>query len=169
MNKKALCKAVVASLKRDGIKKEMSLEAKNKIYISDDYGNRRVIRFDIPENGIDRIYTYKDVENIINMALQIIGESLSYGEPIEFRGLFKLGFKIRKGRTVKNVLDGQECHLEARYVPDFSAGNILKQIAYQYGVPHLGEQSENDTVDDEIEFAKYFFQLTGEKIEWSDD
>ena len=74
------------------------------------------------ESGIKQI----DVKKVVQMAFDIIIDTLAKGEKIELRnfGVFKT--KSRKGRMGRNPRTGQQVPVEPKRVAIFKPGLIMK-------------------------------------------
>ena len=68
-----------------------------------------------------------DVKKVLQMALEVITESLSKGETVELRnfGIFKV--KSRKPRLGRNPKTGESVRIPGKKVVAFKAGLVLKE------------------------------------------
>jgi len=70
-----------------------------------------------------------DVKRIVQMALDMIVESLSRGETVELRnfGIFKV--KSKKARLGRNPKTGENVQIPEKKVVTFKAGLVMKEKA----------------------------------------
>ena len=68
-----------------------------------------------------------EITRIINSFLESIKKSLINKEIIELRGFGTFAVKQRKPKKARNPKTGKEVMLEARNVPTFKAGTLLKK------------------------------------------
>lgn len=71
--------------------------------------------------------TKKDVETVINGALDEITEALKSKDKVQFVGFGTFETRERAKRTGRNPQTGDEIEIPATTVPAFRAGNKLKE------------------------------------------
>ena len=72
----------------------------------------------------------KEASNVVNAALDIIGEQLAAGESLEFTGFGKFYVKERAEREGKNPQTGEPITIAAAKVPAFKPGEALKDLIH---------------------------------------
>lgn len=68
----------------------------------------------------------KQAGEALNALTQIVGETLATGENVQLVGFGTFGVKERKARNGKNPQTGETILLQAKKVPFFKVGKILK-------------------------------------------
>lgn len=129
MNKKDLINKTVDVLKENDIRKHVSAQ-KTVLHISDDSGNQSDFIVKKSEKGL--LFTNSDVANIIDACLAVVEDSIRHGEEITIHGYGTLGVQLRAARQTKHPENGETVDIEARYVPKFKFGNILRMAAKVY-------------------------------------
>lgn len=129
MNKRQLASRVAEVMRQNNIRKPV-LVPKKVLHISDDEGNKK----DFVVKGVDKnvLFSVADVENVLDILIQVIEESLKEGEPVTIQGFGTFGLKYRKARATKKVGTDEWVDVAARYVPKFSFGNNLRMCAKLY-------------------------------------
>ena len=129
MNLKGLASAVTQEMRKDGLRKRVSVP-KTVFTISDGNGNEK----DFTVKGGDKtvIYTVEDVEAVLETCIEVIKEALKEGEPVQVRGFGKLGVKYFKCRQTNNLNGEGTVEIKAKYVPKFTIGKDLKTCALIY-------------------------------------
>lgn len=72
------------------------------------------------------LMTKKDAKIAVEAVLEVIKETLSNDEAIQFTGFGTFETKVRSARTGRNPQTGEEIQIPATKVPTFKAGKILK-------------------------------------------
>ncbi len=67
-------------------------------------------------------------ENFLNVALEIIQESVSSGEDVKIVGFGTFDRSNRKARKGRNPKTGTEVHIPATSVPRFRPGKEFRQL-----------------------------------------
>lgn len=70
---------------------------------------------------------YKDVEAAVKILIDQIAQSLSTGERVEIRGFGSFSLHYRPPRTGRNPKTGAAVKLDAKHVPHFKAGKMLRE------------------------------------------
>ena len=150
MNRKDFTRAVTDMLRKKGMKKPISIP-KQVFHISDDDGNSK--DFTIKRTDKKAIYTFSDVDAVIEACLAVIKECLKKGDQITFRGFGTLGLIYRKERSTKMVGKGTPIKIAGHYIPKFSFGDDLRLSAKLYELslkdrlkdfPRFKEDNEDD-------------------------
>ena len=68
-----------------------------------------------------------DVERLVNIVFNRIKQALENGERVELRGFGVFGVKQRARRVARNPKTGSEVVVEAKSIPYFKSGKILKE------------------------------------------
>lgn len=68
----------------------------------------------------------RDVERIVNTIFDQIIDSLAKGERVELRGFGAFSVKKREARQGRNPRTGESVHVDAKYVPFFKTGKLLR-------------------------------------------
>lgn len=68
----------------------------------------------------------KDVENVLNGFIEMVGETLQQGEDITLVGFGSFVVKEQAARVGRNPATGAEIQIPAKKVPGFKAGKQLK-------------------------------------------
>ncbi len=68
----------------------------------------------------------RDVERIVNTIFHEITEALARGERVELRGFGAFSVKHRDARTGRNPRSGESVEVEAKSVPFFKTGKLLR-------------------------------------------
>lgn len=71
-------------------------------------------------------FSQKDVELAVNEILDSMIDSLSEGERIEIRGFGSFSLHERKARMGRNPKTGEQVKLNAKHVPHFKPGKLLR-------------------------------------------
>ena len=69
----------------------------------------------------------RDVEKIVNTIFEEITESLALGDRVELRGFGAFSVKERDARMGRNPRTGEPVEVEAKAVPFFKAGKLLRE------------------------------------------
>ena len=102
MNRKELVRRIANVMRENDIRKPVSSQ-KQVFHISDDEGNSKDFVVKKTDKGV--LFTYDDVEAVMDTCLAVIGDSLKRHEEVEVSG---------------------------RYVPKFESGKDLKMCAKMY-------------------------------------
>lgn len=129
MNKGQLISRVAEDMRLNNIRKPVALPKKT-FHLTDDDGNHK----DFVVKSADKqvLFSVRDVENVLDALVRVIGESLKKGEPVTIHGFGTFGLKYRKARATKQVGTDNWIDIAARYVPKFSFGNDLRMAAKLY-------------------------------------
>lgn len=68
----------------------------------------------------------RDVERIVNTVFEEIIEAMSHGDRVELRGFGAFSVKHRDARTGRNPRTGEAVSVEAKSVPFFKTGKLLR-------------------------------------------
>lgn len=68
----------------------------------------------------------RDVERIVNTVFGEITEALARGERVELRGFGAFSVKKRDARVGRNPRTGESVEVEAKAVPFFKTGKLLR-------------------------------------------
>ncbi|WP_424968539.1 MULTISPECIES: integration host factor subunit beta [unclassified Dinoroseobacter] len=68
----------------------------------------------------------RDVERIVNTVFDEIIEAMSNGDRVELRGFGAFSVKHRDARTGRNPRTGEAVSVEAKSVPFFKTGKLLR-------------------------------------------
>lgn len=68
----------------------------------------------------------RDVERIVNTIFEQITEAMARGDRVELRGFGAFSVKQRDARLGRNPRTGDPVHVEAKYVPFFKTGKLLR-------------------------------------------
>lgn len=68
----------------------------------------------------------RDVERIVNTVFEEIIEAMSNGDRVELRGFGAFSVKHRDARTGRNPRTGEAVSVEAKSVPFFKTGKLLR-------------------------------------------
>ena len=74
----------------------------------------------------DHLYQ-RDVERIVNTIFEEIIDALSRGDRVELRGFGAFSVKQRDARIGRNPRTGEAVTVEAKYVPFFKTGKLLRE------------------------------------------
>ena len=69
----------------------------------------------------------RDVEKIVNTIFEEITETLASGDRVELRGFGAFSVKERDARMGRNPRTGEPVEVEAKAVPFFKAGKLLRE------------------------------------------
>ena len=69
----------------------------------------------------------RDVEKIVNTIFEEIIEALANGDRVELRGFGAFSVKTRDARTGRNPRTGESVAVEAKSVPFFKTGKLLRE------------------------------------------
>jgi integration host factor subunit beta len=69
----------------------------------------------------------RDVERIVNTIFEEIITAMSEGNRVELRGFGAFSVKHRDARTGRNPRTGETVHVEAKCVPFFKTGKLLRE------------------------------------------
>ena len=145
MNRKELVRRAANVMRDNNIKKPVYSQ-KQVIHISDDDGNTK--DFVIKKNDTGVLFTYDDVESVVDACICVIEEALKHGESISIRGFGTLGLHHRKARVTKHPSTGEDVDVDARYVPKFAYGNDLRMCAKIYELSINEKLCELPPIDD---------------------
>lgn len=129
MNRKELVRRIANVMRENDIRKPVSSQ-KQVFHISDDEGNSKDFVVKKTDKGV--LFTYDDVEAVMDTCLAIIGDSLKKGESVSIRGFGTLSLNYRKPRVNKHPVTHEEVEVSGRYVPKFESGKDLKMCAKMY-------------------------------------
>lgn len=68
----------------------------------------------------------RDVERIVNTIFEEIIDAVSEGNRVELRGFGAFSVKKRDARTGRNPRTGESVHVDAKHVPFFKTGKLLR-------------------------------------------
>jgi len=68
----------------------------------------------------------RDVERIVNTIFEEIIGAVSEGNRVELRGFGAFSVKQRDARTGRNPRTGESVHVDAKHVPFFKTGKLLR-------------------------------------------
>ena len=71
-------------------------------------------------------FVRNDIKTVIEQFLDLLGEKLIEGNPIEIRGFGTFACKPRKARPARNPRTGETVLIEERMVPSFKFSNDIK-------------------------------------------
>lgn len=129
MNRKELVRRIANVMRENDIRKPVSSQ-KQVFHISDDEGNSKDFVVKKTDKGV--LFTYDDVEAVMDTCLAVIGDSLKKGESVSIRGFGTLSLNYRKPRVNKHPVTHEEVDVSGRYVPKFESGKDLKMCAKMY-------------------------------------
>lgn len=129
MNRRDFVKDVCSYLRANNISKPISVP-KQVFHISDDEGNKK--DFSVKKTDKNVIFTFEDVDAILEACLEIAKNALRSGDNISFRGFGTLGLNYRKPRKTKQIGTDTDVVIDGRYVPKFVFGNDLRLCAKLY-------------------------------------
>ena len=69
----------------------------------------------------------RDVEKIVNTIFEEITDALAGGDRVELRGFGAFSVKERDARMGRNPRTGEPVEVEAKAVPFFKAGKLLRE------------------------------------------
>jgi integration host factor subunit beta len=69
---------------------------------------------------------HEDVEKVVNVVLEEIGEALKRGDRVELRGFGAFSVRKREARKGRNPRTGEPVRVPAKAVPFFKAGKELR-------------------------------------------
>ncbi|MDP6652462.1 MAG: integration host factor subunit beta [Gammaproteobacteria bacterium] len=69
----------------------------------------------------------RDIESSVNSILEHMTQSLIDGDRIEIRGFGSIGLRYRAPRLGRNPKTGAAVHVDAKYVPHFKPGRMLRE------------------------------------------
>lgn len=75
----------------------------------------------------------RDVEKIVNTIFDEISGSLANGDRVELRGFGAFSVKQREARVGRNPRTGESVDVEAKHVPFFKAGKLLRDRLNGHG------------------------------------
>ena len=73
------------------------------------------------------LMSYKEIESAVKILIDQIAQSLENGERVEIRGFGSFSLHYRPPRIGRNPKTGASVHLNAKYVPHFKAGKLLRE------------------------------------------
>jgi len=68
----------------------------------------------------------RDVERIVNTVFEEVTGALARGDRVELRGFGAFSVKQRDQRMGRNPRTGETVHVEAKHVPFFKTGKLLR-------------------------------------------
>ena len=89
----------------------------------------KMIRSELVQKIVDEnphLYQ-RDVEKIVNTIFDEIVEALANGDRVELRGFGAFSVKPRDARTGRNPRTGESVAVEAKSVPFFKTGKLLRE------------------------------------------
>jgi integration host factor subunit beta len=69
----------------------------------------------------------RDVERIVSTIFDEISEALAQGQRVELRGFGAFSVKDRESRTGRNPRTGETVHVDAKRIPFFKTGKLLRE------------------------------------------
>jgi integration host factor subunit beta len=69
----------------------------------------------------------RDVERIVSTIFDEISEALAQGQRVELRGFGAFSVKDRDSRTGRNPRTGETVHVDAKRIPFFKTGKLLRE------------------------------------------
>lgn len=126
MNRKELTKRVANVMRENNIRKPISAY-RQTFHISDDEGNTSDFIIKKSDRGV--LYTYDDIDAVMEACIAVIEDALKHGEHISIRGFGTLALHYRKARTTKHPDTGEEVVVPERYIPKFTYGKDLRMCA----------------------------------------
>lgn len=151
MNRKELVRRVASVMRENNIRKPVSSQ-KQVFHISDDEGNSKDFIVKKTDKGV--LFTYNDVEAVIDTCLAVIGDSLKNGDSVSVRGFGTLGLNYRKPRTSKHPITQEDVVIPGHYVPKFESGKDLKMCAKIYELSLKERIADYITPSDDEEYFK---------------
>lgn len=76
---------------------------------------------------VNKTFSMKDVEIIIDTLFQSMSDSLSGGGKVEIRGFGSFKIKERDGRQGRNPKSGENIFIRPKRVPFFKAGKEIRE------------------------------------------
>lgn len=70
---------------------------------------------------------HRDVENVVNVILDEITQTLAEGNRVELRGFGAFSVKNRPPRNARNPKTGEQVSVEEKWVPFFKTGKELRE------------------------------------------
>lgn len=150
MNLKGLASAVTQEMRKNGLRKRVSVP-KTVFTISGGDGNTR--NFTVKGGDKTIIYTVEDVEAVLETCLEVIKKALANGEEVQARGFGKLGVKYFKRRYTRNPQGEGLVEIKAKYVPKFTIGKDLKESALIYAAK-VADKFNGELPVDEFDVGK---------------
>lgn len=149
MNRKEFVRRVATVLRENDIRKPVSSH-KQVLHISDDDGNTSDFVIKKTDKGV--LFTYDDVESIIDTCISVIEDAIKHGEHISIRGFGTLALHYRKARRTKHPDTGEDIEVSERYIPKFTYGNDLRMCAKIFELSlEEGLSTYNESDDSDIE------------------
>ena len=68
----------------------------------------------------------RDVELIVDTIIDEVSDALARGDRVELRGFGAFSVKEREARVGRNPRTGESVHVEAKKLPAFKAGKLLR-------------------------------------------
>lgn len=78
-------------------------------------------------SNVNKTFSMKDVEIIIDTLFQSMSDSLSGGGKVEIRGFGSFKIKERDGRQGRNPKSGENIFISPKRVPFFKAGKEISE------------------------------------------
>lgn len=153
MNRKEFVRRVATVLRENDIRKPVSSH-KQVLHISDDDGNTSDFVIKKTDKGV--LFTYDDVESIIDTCISVIEDAIKHGEHISIRGFGTLALHYRKARRTKHPDTGEDIEVSERYIPKFTYGNDLRMCAKIFELSlEDGLSTYDESNDSDIEGGEY--------------
>lgn len=134
MNRKELVRRIANVMRENDIRKPVSSQ-KQVFHISDDEGNSKDFVVKKTDKGV--LFTYDDVEAVMDTCLAVIGDSLKRGESVSIRGFGTLSLNYRKPRVNKHPVN----HIK-KYVFTWF-GHVCKMLGVKNGYTRMYEEEIN--------------------------
>jgi nucleoid DNA-binding protein len=138
MNKKEMVQAVCERLRRDEVRKQISVP-KHMFHITDDEGNR--CDFQVRQVGKSVLFNQNDVTAIVDTCLAVVEEALQRGEAVNLHGIGVLEPYLRAARSTKAPGTENWVHIAEHYVPKFTAGTRLRTAVKIYDLTKNGGEA----------------------------
>lgn len=129
VQKPEFIRRITKALKDNKMRKNVSVP-KQVLKISDEEGHVR--EFAVKRANKTAIYTYDDVEAILDAAMSVIEDALTHGEDISVHGFASLGLKYRVARRTKVPQTEDWVEIKGHYIPKFFPGARLRMCAKVY-------------------------------------
>lgn len=151
MVKKDLVRSIVAVLRDNDIRKQVSIP-KRHFTISDDEGQTRT--FSVKQTDKYVNYNIEDVEAILDACQHVICEAVKSGDVVNIFGFGKLILKYHKPIKIKRVTDGEDVAVPGFYKLKFIVGNDLLRCVqfFEHTLADRREEEQEEIinwVDDE--------------------
>jgi integration host factor subunit beta len=81
----------------------------------------------IKQLSIQKNFSPKDAETVVDTVFEEIAASLERGQRVELRGVGSFGLKERRSRSGRNPKTGESVKVDAKRVMFFKAGKELRE------------------------------------------